>query len=93
MRTAVLALAAIGLFSALDVTAADARGYPYCMRTRYGTDDCSYPTYQACALSASGLGATCFANPAMAYGRRPPPAYVDGPVPAPGPYYRYRRDY
>jgi hypothetical protein len=89
MRASVLAFAAIGIFSAIDVTPAAAyTTYPYCMRTRYDTDDCSYPSYEACAFTARGLGTSCFANPALAYARRPQP-YVNGPQP----YYRYRRDY
>jgi hypothetical protein len=95
MRAAVWALAAIGIFSAIDMTPAAAYDYPFCMRTRYDTDDCSYPSYQACAFTAQGLGTSCFANPALAYARRPQPyvaqPYVDGYV-AP-PRYRYRRDY
>jgi hypothetical protein len=103
MRAAVLALLAIGTFSAIDVTPAAAGGYPFCMRTRFDTDDCSYPSYQACAFTASGQGTTCFANPARAYARQPQAypyaggAYVDGPY-VDGPYvdgpvrhYRHRR--
>jgi hypothetical protein len=97
MRAAVLVLAAIGTLSAIDVTPAAAGGYPYCMRTRYDSDDCSYPSYQACALTASGQGTTCFANPALAYGRRPQAypyadgGYVDGYVDAPVRHYRRRQ--
>ncbi len=99
MRAAVLAFVAIGTLSAIDVTPAAAGGYPFCMRTRYDTDDCNYPSYQACAVTASGQGTTCFANPALAYyGRRPQGypyaggAYVEGPyVDAPVRHYRHRR--
>jgi len=41
--------------------------YPYCMRTRQDDDDCSYANYQQCAATASGLGGSCFVNPALAY--------------------------
>ncbi len=37
------------------------------MRSLYDDDDCSYRTYAQCAATASGIGLTCFANPALAY--------------------------
>jgi hypothetical protein len=94
---ALLALMAIGTLSAIGVTPAKARdygysvahdfGYPVCMRTRYDTDDCSYSNFRQCQLTASGLGTTCFANPAYAYAEPP----IDEP--APRRRYRQRRDY
>ncbi len=85
MRAALLALMAIGTFSAIDVAPAEARpgGYPICMRTLYGDDDCSFTNFQQCMWSASGLGQTCFVNPALAYYADPRDAqpYVDEPAP------------
>jgi Protein of unknown function (DUF3551) len=70
MRAALYALLAFGTFSAIGATPAAAaqRDLPFCMRSVYGDDDCSYYTYQQCAVTSSGLGTTCFANPALAYG-------------------------
>ena len=80
MRIALLALIAVGSFAASDVSPAQARPtYPFCMRTMFDGDDCSYPTYRACQATASGTGQTCFQNPAMAY--RPPPQYIEEPAP------------
>lgn len=79
MRAALFALLALGGASTLDVTPAAANsngfpfslnspsGFPFCMRTLWGDDDCSYRTYAQCAVTASGVGLTCFANPARAY--------------------------
>ena len=82
MRAALLALVALGAVSALNVAPAAAQprdpgpfsfntpsGYPFCMRSLYDDDDCSYRTYAQCAATASGIGLTCFANPALAYGQ------------------------
>ena len=85
MRAALLALMAIGTLSAIDVTPAEARDYPYCMRTRFDNDDCRYASFQQCQRTASGIGATCFMNPALAYARQD----IDEPTPR----RRYRRDY
>jgi hypothetical protein len=78
MRIALLAVMAIGTFAAIDIAPAEARDYPFCMRTRYDGDECRYPTYQSCQWAASGTGQTCFQNPALAY--RPQP-YFDEPAP------------
>jgi hypothetical protein len=92
MRAALLAVMAIGTLSAIDVAPAQAGdygyqhgygyqhdyGYPVCMRTRYDTDDCSYNNFQQCQLTASGLGTSCFANPALAYYAEP--EYIDESV-------------
>lgn len=80
MRATVLALVALGAISALTGMPAAAQpvdpgpfsfntpsGYPFCMRSLYDDDDCSYRTYAQCAATASGIGLTCFANPALAY--------------------------
>jgi hypothetical protein len=97
MRVAFLALMAIGTLSAIDVAPAQAQGrgyygyphdigYPVCMRTRYDTDDCSYDNFRQCQLTASGLGTTCFGNPAFASAE---PVYIDEPAPR----HRHRRHY
>jgi hypothetical protein len=93
MRAALFALLALVATSAFDVSPAAAQrsnpgpfsfytpsGYAFCMRSIYGDDDCSYSTYQQCARTASGIGLSCFANPALAYA--PQDAY-DEPRPAP----------
>jgi hypothetical protein len=77
MRAALFALLALGATSVLHVAPAAAQprdpglfsfytpsGYPFCMRTLWGDDDCSYRTYAQCTTTASGLGLDCFANPA-----------------------------
>lgn len=87
MRVAVLALMAIGTVSAIDVTPAQAWDYPFCLRTRFDTDDCRYESYQQCQWAASGTGQDCFANPALAYA----PQYVEEP--APRRRHRHRRVY
>jgi Protein of unknown function (DUF3551) len=94
---ALLALMAIGTLSAIGVAPADARdygyyaahdyGYPVCMRTRYDSDDCSFNNFQQCQWTASGLGTTCFANPAYAYAE----PLIDEPPPRRR--HRHRRDY
>ena len=84
MRAALFALLALGATSAFDVTPAAAQrynpgqfsfytpsGYPFCLRSLYGDDDCSYASYQQCVNTASGIGLSCFANPALAYARQP----------------------
>jgi hypothetical protein len=73
MRAALIALAAIGTLSAIDIAPAEARDYAYCMRTRYDTDQCTFDSFQQCQWTSSGLGTTCFANPALAYNRQ----YID----------------
>lgn len=79
MRAALFALLALGATASFDVAPASAQtnpgpfsfntpsGYPFCMRSLYDDDDCSYRTYAQCAATASGIGLTCFANPALAY--------------------------
>jgi len=67
MRVILFSLMAISAIAAVAPTKAEARDYPFCMRTYNNSDDCSYPTYQACRAAASGLALTCFQNPALAY--------------------------
>lgn len=80
MRAALFAILAMGTFSALDTTPAAAAnwGAPYCMRTMYDTDDCSYFTYKQCMDTSSGLGTWCHVNPALAFNRAP---QMDEPAP------------
>lgn len=93
MRAALFALLALVATSAIDVSPAAAQrsnpgpfsfytpsGYAFCMRSIYGDDDCSYANYQQCARTASGIGLSCFANPALAYA---PQGAYDEPRPAP----------
>jgi hypothetical protein len=96
MRAAILALVAAGTLSAMKPTPAKAWGeggypsrYPICLHTLYGDNDCSFTNYQQCMWAGSGLGETCFANPAMAYSE----PYVEEPAPAPRRRARHRRDY
>jgi hypothetical protein len=76
MRAILFALAATATFSALDATPAAAAygSNPFCMRTLYDDDDCSYRTYEQCTATASGIGLSCFANPALAYSPSDQPA-------------------
>jgi hypothetical protein len=79
MRSALLVLVAVSAAFTVDVAPVEAKDYPVCMRTRYDNDDCSYSNYAQCAATASGLGQTCFLNPALAYGKQE--TYVDEPAP------------
>ncbi|WP_083992369.1 DUF3551 domain-containing protein [Bradyrhizobium embrapense] len=69
--TTVLALAIAGL---TNVTAADARDYPWCVQGR-GVGypgDCMYQTRGQCLASASGRNVTCGVNPRAAFGEQRP---------------------
>lgn len=69
---------AIGIGATMMSAApASAGNYPVCQYGPFDRMDCRYSTFGQCAASASGLGATCLANPAFA-GRA---AYVDEPAP------------
>jgi len=66
MRHTVWALLALGCIGATCATPAAARDYPYCIKGcdfGSGLGDCSFTTYQQCQATASGLVATCVANP------------------------------
>jgi hypothetical protein len=66
MRNAVWALLALGSIGTIDATPAAALDYPYCIKGcdfGSGLGDCSYATLQQCQATASGLVATCVANP------------------------------
>jgi len=90
MRKALFALIAIGTLTAIDIAPAAARDYPICMRTRFDQDDCSYANYAQCMASASGLGQSCFQNPALAYNQQ---RYVDEPAPRRRPRHHHRHAY
>ena len=90
MRKALFALMAIGTLTAIDIAPAEARDYPICMRTRFDQDDCSYSNYAQCMASASGLGQSCFQNPALAYNQQ---RYIDEPAPRRRPRNRDRYAY
>jgi hypothetical protein len=65
MRKLLFAALALSAFTSLDIAPAAAHSYPFCIRGRDypGFGDCSYPSYAACAATASGLFAYCEANP------------------------------
>ena len=82
MRTAILALLAVGTLTAVDAAPAQARPvYPFCLQTLYGDNDCTYSTIQACMAAGSGLGETCIGNPALPYAASP--GYDAPPAPPP----------
>jgi hypothetical protein len=61
-----MVLLALGAIIAVNATPTAARDYPYCIigcDFGNGLGDCSYATYQQCQATASGLVATCAANP------------------------------
>jgi hypothetical protein len=64
MRRALLVLTAA--CAAAVATPAAARDYPYCIKGcdyGVGLGDCSFTSLQQCQATASGLVATCAANP------------------------------
>lgn len=74
MRNLMLALAVLGTGFAVQSVPAQAGGnYPFCLQGRdtTGIGDCSYPTYQACLATASGIFAGCYQNPYYAYDAAP----------------------
>jgi hypothetical protein len=91
MRTAILALMAVGAVSAITAAPAQARPvYPICLQTLYGDNDCTYSSFQQCMATGSGLGQSCIANPALPY--EASPVYADEPPP-PQRQPRPRRNY
>jgi hypothetical protein len=95
MRQIMFALTLVGgvaiAASAVGVTPAEARDYPYCLQ---GQDvgmpgDCNYMTYEQCMLSASGRLAYCNINPRFAFSH-PGSGYGE---PAPPPRRRHRSGY
>jgi hypothetical protein len=72
MRTLLLGVLAVGgALATASNPAAAAPGYPYCMQSQAFGTDCTYPTYAACQMTASGLGYDCIANPRLGYDPRP----------------------
>lgn len=62
MRTILLAFATVAAASALNVRAAQAQGYPFCLISGPGPGDCKYNTYEQCMATASGTGKYCQPN-------------------------------
>jgi len=77
MRTALLALLALGSVAAIDATSsAEARDYPFCIKGReydQALGDCSFTTYQQCLATASGRYAYCDTNPYYNFAVEPQP--------------------
>ena len=76
MRKTVLALKTVlatGTASMVGSAPAAAYDYPYCLQGRgVGIPgDCSYPTYAACQMAASGRALSCNINPRVAFGPLP----------------------
>ena len=83
MRTMILAAAAtVVAFTSFGTAPAHAVGvrYPFCIQgDRYpGLRNCSYPSYEACLATASGIGQNCIANPYYA-GDNDPRSYLHIP--------------
>jgi hypothetical protein len=86
MRTVLLAVATGAVASMLNVGAAHAQNYPFCVRNGGGPGDCKYNTYEQCLAAVSGTGGECQPNvwlsprePAPVVGRRPRPNRTYGP--------------
>jgi len=62
MRTTLLALATVAASAALNVGAAQAQQYPFCLISGPGPGDCKYNTYEQCMATASGTGKYCQPN-------------------------------
>jgi hypothetical protein len=82
MRKALFALIATAGLTTVALTAigpapAQAFEFPYCLRNSSNGDECRFPSFQACQATVSGLGLTCFRNPAYAYAQ----PYPDEPLP------------
>ena len=82
MRRLILAAASVTALASLAATPAHAVGvrYPFCIQgDRYpGLSACSYPSYEACLATASGIGQHCIANPFYA-GDDDPRSYLHIP--------------
>lgn len=65
MRSIVFAAAVVAAASSLDIGAAQAQQYPWCLMTGPGPGDCSYSTRRQCMASASGTGYECQRNYAL----------------------------
>jgi hypothetical protein len=71
MRTILFAVAAVAASTVLDIGAAQAQRYPYCLKMGPGPGNCIYSSYAQCQASASGTGYYCQPNYALrgAYAR------------------------
>lgn len=69
MKPILLAALALAACVTVDIGAAAARDYPYCLvgRDFAGFGDCQFDTLAQCQASASGRQATCSANPFPGY--------------------------
>jgi hypothetical protein len=65
MRPILFALAAVAVASALDLGAAQAEQYPFCLLTGPGPGDCKYTSYAQCQAAAFGTGFICQPNFAL----------------------------
>ena len=66
MRGSLSGLIAIGVIAVVQPGRADATEFPFCIKgCDFGSalGDCSFVSYQQCQATASGLAATCVANP------------------------------
>jgi Protein of unknown function (DUF3551) len=66
MRWSSPALIGIGLMATIDSASAAAGDFPFCIQGRDfggGLGDCSFSSYAQCQATASGLSASCAANP------------------------------
>ncbi|NVO17613.1 MAG: DUF3551 domain-containing protein [Rhodoplanes sp.] len=77
MRSAFLALAALGAAFALDAAAASAQSYPvypWCAQygSRGGATNCYFSNLWQCRQAISGNGGTCYENPFYGYGAAQP---------------------
>jgi hypothetical protein len=71
MRNLILAVLAAGAVTAIASAPASAgSNSAYCLQSQAFGTQCSYPTYNACQATASGLGYDCIQNPAAAYGQQ-----------------------
>ncbi len=62
MRAVLLAIATGAVVSLLNVGAAQAQNYPFCLKTGPGPGDCKYDTYEQCLATASGTAYYCQPN-------------------------------
>lgn len=68
-------IAAIGGFSSIGATPADARDYPWCSRTSATgfNPDCAFTSYPQCMATVSGQRGDCMRNPIIAFGEQREP--------------------
>ena len=68
-------LAAVGGFSSIGTTSAEARDYPWCSRTSGSgfNPSCDFTSYAQCMATVSGQRGDCMRNPFIAYGEQREP--------------------